>query len=438
MGPIHTLRDFLDMVRRRIGLISFVVIVGCVASVWWALETPHLYQSSEVIQIEQPKIDDDLAPTTVASSSARRLQLIQQQLMARGTLLDIIDELDLYANLVRLRPTEKVNLLRQSVTINGQAAVREGFADDGTISVLTITATMDSAEAAQAVAHEFADRTRALSEEQRREQTRETLDFFLRQEEALTSAIAELEDELTAYRRENELSIAGNAALRRDELAGLNEAILELDREIIAAQLSRNRIDRSQREETIAREEAAADAAIDSLTTQRGLLVDRRATLSASLETTPEVERAIAAFDRRMDQLQGQLDVVSTRRGEAEVGFTLESGARGERLITIEEAPLPDYPISMSRKRRAAMGAVAALMLGLALAFVLDLRKPVVRTAQQMERETGLRPVVSIPDMRRERGGIFAGPRRLWQMRRDNGKRGRLARLARMKALNKG
>lgn len=166
------------MIWRRLGVISFVIVLGCIASLYWATTYVHLYQSSEVIQVEQPKINDDLARSTVEGSSARRLQLIQQQLMARASLQSIIDKYDLYNNLTALKPSEKVQLLRQAVTINGVAAAREGFADDGTISVLTITAQMEEAQLARDVAHEFAEQTRNLMAAQRREQTETTLAFF--------------------------------------------------------------------------------------------------------------------------------------------------------------------------------------------------------------------------------------------------------------------
>lgn len=432
MGPIYNLQDFLDMVRRRIGLISFVFIAGCFLSLFWALGKPHTYISSEVIQIEQPKIDSDLAPTTVAGSSARRLQLIEQQVMSRASLLEIIDKFGLYENLSELRDSQKVDLLRRSISITGVAAVREGFADDGTISVLTMTASMETAENAQAVAHELAERTRVLSAAQRKEQTAETLAFFTQQEEILARDIAELEEELATFRRENDLSIQGSLEFRRAEIASINDALLQLDRELIAAQLARNRIDRGQRASTVEREEKRLDDLLDSLNTQRELLAERLESLSLSIETTPEVERALTTFERRMTLLQGQMDVAATRRNEAEVGFSLESAARGERLTTIEEAPLPDYPVSMSRKKRAIMGAGFAGMLGLGLAFLLELRRPVIRTARQMERETGLMPVVSIPDSRGDkRNKKRTGIAKVWQDRRESGKAGRIARLTR-------
>ena len=431
MGPIYSLADFLDMLRRRVGLISAVIITGCFVAVFWALSIPHTFQSSEVIQIEQPKISDDLARSTVEGSSARRLQLIEQQLMARSNLEGLIEEFDLYANLSALKMSEKVDLLRRSVSITGVAAVREGFGDDGAISVLTITAEMDDAELAQTVADALSNQTRELSATQRREQTRETLEFFQQQEDALQAEITVQENDLSVFRSENDISIEGSLEFRRSELASLNDALLALDREIITAQLERDNIDRSgnTRAATVKREEEELKRLLNSLTTQRQLLQGRRETLSASIETRPEVERALAEFERRMTQLRGQLDVVSTRRNEAEVGFNLESAARGEQFITLEEARVPDFPVSMSRKKRVMMGVAASAILGLVLAFLMELRHPVIRTARQMERETGLMPVVAIPETKqpKERKGIS----KLWQDRREAGLQGRAARLAR-------
>ena len=431
MGPIYSLADFLDMLRRRVGVISAVIIAGCFISVFWALSVPHLYQSAEVIQVEQPKISDDLARSTVEGSAARRLQLIEQQLMARDNLEKLIDQFGLYADLTGLTITEKVQLLRQSVTITGVAAVREGFADDGAISVLTITAEMDSGEKAQAIAHAFADETRALAVAQRREQTRETLEFFQQQEDALLKEIASQDAALAAFRSQNDISIEGSLEFRRTELGSLTDALLELDREIITAQLARDNLDRSgnTRAATVEREERELNRLLASLTTQRQLLLDRRDAISASIETRPEVERTLAEFERRMTQLRGQLDVIATRRNEAEVGFSLESAARGERFVTLEEARVPDFPVTMSRKNRVIMGVGAATILGLIAAFLLELRRPVIRTARQMQRETGLLPVVAIPETRppKERKGIS----KLWQDRREAGLQGRAARLAR-------
>ncbi|WP_206050329.1 DUF874 domain-containing protein [Oceaniglobus ichthyenteri] len=397
MGPIYSVDDFLDMVRRHLRLIVGLVLLGSLISLMMAANQQHMYRSAEVLQIERPKIANELAPSTVAGSSARRLQLIEQQIMARGSLAEIIEELGLFSDIPDLNQSEKINRLRQSVTIEGLAAVREGFADDGTISVLTITANMPTAEQAQAVARELSARTIALSAASRSQQTQATLEFFTRQEQQLLAQIKQLEDKTSAFRAENELAIPGSLEFRRSEIQTLNTAILDVESTLISVRRQLDQVDPNARRATRDRQIAEFEAEIASLTQRRDLLRDRVDALYASIETSPEVERTLAEYQRQMVQLQGQLDVISTRRAEAEVGARLEARSNAEQLTVLEAAPYPDYPYTASKKRTAMIGGVASVFVALAAAFLLDLRTPVLRSAAQMKRETGLMPVVSIP-----------------------------------------
>ena len=409
MGPIYSLDDFLDMVRRRLFALCTVFVLGCLASLWFAASQQHEYETAEVLQITQPQIAGELAKSTVEGSSARRMQLIEQRLMARGSVLEIIEKFGLYADRDALTQLQKVALLRQSVRITGVAAAREGFADDGTISVLTITARMPTAEQARQVASEFGRRTIELSVATRIDQARETLSFFAEKEAALADQVAALEDEIAAYRNANDVTLPGTIEFRRAEIAAMNEGLLEIARERIEIRRAADQAQATERPATARRMLAEAEQQLATLDAQEALLTRRKTELETSLQTTPEVERQLGVYDRRLEQLQGELAQMTARRNEAEVGFRLETGRQAERLTVIEPAPLPDYPVTGARKTKALMGAAASLIVSMLAAFLLELRHPVLRTAAQMERETGLMPVVSVPvmDTRRPRRGMF-------------------------------
>lgn len=416
MGPIYSLADFLDMLRRRAAVILYVIAAGSILSLWVALNQQHMYHSAEVIQVTRPTIADDLAKSTVEGSSARRMQLIEQRLMARATLLDIIDKFALYADLPSLTPTEKVVMLRQAVSITGVAAVREGFADDGTISVLTITALMPTAQQAQQVASEFGRRTIELSVSSRIAQARETLSFFAEKEAALASQVSALEDEISAFHAANDVAQPGTVEFRRSEVATINENLLDIEREKILIRRTADQASASERPATARRVLADAQDKLNTLDAQRDLLSQRKDELEAALQTTPEVQRQLGVYSRQMEALQGELEVVSTRRNEAEVGFRLETSRQGERLTVLEPAGLADYPSTSARKNKALMGGIASVLAGLAFAFVLELRAPVLRSAAQMERETGLAPVASIPVLEtKPRGRGLWGIVRAWR-----------------------
>ena len=399
MGPIYTLDDLIDMVRRRARLVLTVTALGCVFSVLFALSQKHMYQSTEVIQIARPKIANDLARSTVAGSSARRLQLIEQRLMARGSMLEVVEAFNLYTEYPDMKPNEMVDRLRQSVWIEGVAAAREGYADDGTISVLSITARMPSALQAQLVAHEFAQRTINLSTNTRIEQARGTLEFFVEQEDKMAAEVSTLQDRITSFRNDHDLTLPGSIEFRRAEIATLNEALLDIDRETILVHREADHAKASERRATAKRMLADFDEQLTTLAAQRKLLQDRKSELEKSLETSPEIERELGAMERHLGQLRSEMDVISTHRTEAEVGFRLENERQAERLTVIEPAALPDNPVTGGRKRIAIVGGALSVALALTLAFVQELRNPVIRTAQQMKREIGFGPVVSIPYM---------------------------------------
>lgn len=410
MGPIFSVRDFWDMLRRRWTVILYVTVLGCMVSLWVALRQQHLYQSTEVIQVTRPTIADDLAKSTVEGSSARRMQLIEQRLMARGTLLDIIEKFALYADLPALTPTEKVVMLRNAVSITGVAAAREGFADDGTISVLTITALMPTALQAQQVASEFGQRTIELSVASRIEQARETLSFFAEKEAAVASQISTLEEEISAFYTANDVAQPGTVEFRRSEIATINESLLDIAREKILIRRAADQASATERPATAKRMLADFAEQLATLDAQNSLLNQRKSELEAALQTTPEVQRQLGVYSRQMQALQGELETISARRNEAEVGFRLETSRQSERLTVLEPAALADYPSTAARKKKALMGGVASLLVGLAVAFGLELRKPILRSAVQMERETGLAPVASIPvlDVRKHQPGRIA------------------------------
>jgi hypothetical protein len=71
----------------------------------------------------------------------------------------------------------------------------------------------------------------------------------------------------------------------------------------------------------------------------------------------PEVERALAAFQRQLDQLQGQYDVVTRRLAEADTARKLEERQQAERFALLERAVVPEQPVSGGRRTMAGGGA---------------------------------------------------------------------------------
>jgi len=110
-------------------------------------------------------------------------------------------------------------------------------------------------------------------------------------------------------------------------------------------------------------------------------------------DTPPE----LAISERQLAQLRDEMAVISTHRTQAEIVIRMENQGLAERLNVIDPAALPDGPMASNRKWVALTGGALSVLLAFVLAFMQELRNPVIRTAAQMQRETGFIPMVSIP-----------------------------------------
>ena len=119
----------------------------------------------------------------------------------------------------------------------------------------------------------------------------------------------------------------------------------------------------------------------------------------------------MSVYERRLDQLQGELTVITDRRAQAAMNQLLESRNQAERFEVLETAIPADYPVSTSRRKLALAGGVLVLLLALGTALALEFLDRRLRTPEQLERELGVQPVVAIPNLRsqgdRRRGRLL-------------------------------
>ncbi len=404
MSPLDLIDEILDLLRRRWRLIIRVTLLGVLAAAYFALQTPRVIEALEVIQIERPVVSGETLDGVGAVSSARLLQTIEQRLFTRAAVLDVADEMGLFDDAPGLPEVQRVAIIRTAVTLNAVAAAREGFGDDGTISVVQVFATWSDAETARDLAHVFATRTLELSANERLESAQQSLDFFRLQEEKLNGEIAAVEDEREAFRNENALAIAGSIESLRGEIGTINERLFEIDQQIITTEGQIDQIASADRTSEVAQLRAqiqieALEDDIARLGTQRRALVENKSGLEAALARVPVVERRLADFDRSVNQLQQELSSVSASRREAETAYALEAQDRGERFTVIEAATAPEFPTGRGRKTIVAMGLAAGLMVGGGIALLLEILHPVIRTPGQMIRRVGMTPVVTIPSV---------------------------------------
>lgn len=475
MDPKEMIGEVARMVRRRLPLAVPIVVVGLGVAVAVALTRPPSYEARAKILVERPRVADDLARSTVNLSAAARLQLIEEQLMARDNLAEMMDRWALF-DLPGIAREKRLDLVRGTTRIEsigvatGQSNPWSGGGGEG-LFAFTITVTLDDPAKAAAIANEFATEAVTRDRAARTGQAEETRAYFEAENRRLSDAVAAKEAEVAAFKQAHADSLPESMEARRAALGRLRENMLGTDRRVMelqekladldAAAAGERSLDNAagadpaetklrelelalsakqgtlaanhpeirqlrdqiaavkallgsgdkgrsgetspetglaaERKAAIARQSAQVTAQIEQLGAERAEMTAEASALETSIRATPEVGVALDALARALSELQATQTDVAKRYAEARAGAELEASQQSERFEIVERAEVPEIPASSDRKKIVALGAAGSLAVAGGLALMLEFLNSAPRSAAAMERQLGIRPVVSIP-----------------------------------------
>lgn len=401
MGQIQSLEELISFLSRRKFLILGCLLAGTIAAVLLALARPQTYEASAAIQVEMPTVTAGATENDRSAAAAQVLQSIEQRLTTRESLLAVIDRHGLFSDAPGLSADRKMAALRSSISFQGvDSAAGQVFGQARNLSAIIITARLSDAELAARVANDFAQGVLDLSAAGTRDRAEQNVAFFAEDEARLWDQLSALEREIADYKNQHSAALPTEATAMRNELSSLDTDLRRATQDRVAATREADTIRaKGTLRETDRRQLEDLTQRIGVLDAQISTVGVRRTELAEALAATPEVERVLAAYDRQLAQMQSQYEVVTARLAEARTDLRLAERQQSERFILLDRALTPESPVGGGRKKIAIAGALASLLAGLGLAFVLELLNPVVRTAAQMERQLGLRPVVLIPDV---------------------------------------
>jgi succinoglycan biosynthesis transport protein ExoP len=94
--------------RRRKGSGFFAAGLVAAGAVSLALSLPSLYRASATVLVHGPGVSEDYVKSSVTGGLETRIQTIEQQVMSRARLAQVIEKLNLYPTLRRFLPMENV------------------------------------------------------------------------------------------------------------------------------------------------------------------------------------------------------------------------------------------------------------------------------------------------------------------------------------------
>lgn len=386
---LNSIQEMRDVVWRHIVLIISVVCIGVLLSMAYALSLPKLYETSAVIQIEQPNIQNPLVSSaSINAAMFQKLQIIEQKVMARSNLLAISDDLDLFADQPDISDAQKVYQFRQAASVLRVIDPSLSWRSDITPTALNITVRIQDPVLAARIANALVDNVLLQERKRREERVSETLEFFEGEETRVGEAIEALEAKIATFRSEHAAALPTGLTGLRAQLLRLQGAELEIYSQIIQLEARAG-----------AAENTVASNRLIRLEQQGELLRLRISEIEADLEAAPEAERAFNALERQHSKLSDQYVVITRNRAEAEMGQMLDASRQSDSFEVLERAPILSDAISPNRKRIVLAGFAASLVAALAAILVIEIRNPVVHTAAQLQRLIGEPPVAIIPNL---------------------------------------
>lgn len=217
------LGDYFAILRRRRKQIYYIATGVFALAAILAVAIPSVYRSTATILIEQQEVPSNIISSTVTGYAMQRLQIIQQRVLTRESLLGIIDKYRLGKDTDDVQAeSELIGRMRGNILVEPlSSSVTDPRSGKSHLSAIAFTLSFDSndPQTAQKVAEELAQLF--LKENQRiRTQKAESASGFLAgEEEKLSLRLAELEKQLTVHKEK----YSG----RLPELMGMNMSLLE-------------------------------------------------------------------------------------------------------------------------------------------------------------------------------------------------------------------
>jgi polysaccharide chain length determinant protein (PEP-CTERM system associated) len=449
--PRFDVVPYLEAPLRRPWLVLGALAATTALAVGVSFLLPKRYQTSTLILVESQKVPESVLREEVEGRGPR-LQTIRQEILGRTRLEHVIRELDPYPDRAGAPATEVVDAMRSAIEISVKG--NDAFSIDYThrdpvkaqqvanrLATLFIEETSQTREDQAAGATEFLD---SQLQDARRELEAKELAIRRYKEarmgrlpEQTTANLAtlqrlQIEDQTVAEglraarTRLRELE-AGQPAPRpaadgrpsagpdaatelaqmKAQLAALRARYTDEHPDVRSlrdriAQQERQAVDTTpgsggadlRRAEI---EEARRDLA--ELEAKKAQVEGRMFSFQNRVEDTPRTEQELATLTRDYQKINENYLELLKKKMDAQMTQRLEQRWKGEQFRVLDPAFLPERPIFPKRSLFLIGGLSGGIVIGLALALLLEFLQPGVRSLRQLEGRLPYPVLASFPRM---------------------------------------
>ncbi len=456
---IADLRYYAFVLFHRLPILLLVAGSVSAAGIAYALSLPPVYRATSTIRVEMPLVTVQAREIPGQVAALARLQVLQQELFTRRSLLELADRNAIYTETVP-PPDRMADDLRSRITFEPIL-----FAGDQNALGFGISFDAENPELAARVSNDLADVVLQRDHASRSAQSEAALEFYRQEAARLEQEVKTTASQLQAYKTEHVMALPDTLEFRRLLQVNLQERILTLQREQAdlhsrranyleyyrqtgtpggsaeqtpeQAQLAQMKMALSQQRLTFAEGSPAllslarrieqleaqlasnvasteTDGRIDSALNLQLTEIDDRlraiaeeiasakasdSELATSIEATPANETVLNDLERQHNMAQTLFDAALNRLAEASASEKIDAAAKGERLTLLEPALPPHRAIGPKRSMIAFAGGGAGLLLGLLVVMGPLFLSRTPQRSVEIERKLGIEVLASIPEI---------------------------------------
>jgi polysaccharide biosynthesis transport protein len=212
-----------------------IVIIAAIV----ALALPPIYESSSTILIEEQQIPPDFVKSTVTGYADQRIQSLNQQILSRTKLLDIIQQFNLYPEMREKYPQEAIiETMRDNISIemiSAEVNNRRSRQQEGMTIAFKVAYRGKNPQTVQQVASTLASLYLQENLKIREQQAKTTTNFLEAELKDLEERIQTIGQKITAFKSKHEGLLPELQQFNRAQAERLEKEIDQLDVQIQAA-----------------------------------------------------------------------------------------------------------------------------------------------------------------------------------------------------------
>ena len=335
-------RFYFSLFLRRLPYFLLILAVFSAAGLTLALVLPSVYRAEAVLIVESQQIPSELAETTVQVEASEQLQIIQQRILTRESLLEMTNRLQIYsgpnAPERRLAADEIVADMRRRIDIDTSGAEQRGPAQ---ATIVRVSFTAPTAALSSAVTNEIVTLILQENVAIRTGVAGQTLEYFTEEVARLDQELATRGAAILAFQEGNLEALPDSLEFRRGQQAAAQERLLQLGREEATLADRRARLVTlyettgqvgAAPDETLSSEERQLRDMRDELTSTLAILsptnprirvleaqivaLEARVAAQASVSVTEGAAPQLTAYEIQLADLDGQLDFIREQQGQ--------------------------------------------------------------------------------------------------------------------------